>query len=224
MKIKNIIGKRFGKLLVTKMLSERGKSNQIMYQCICDCGNKHITSGDSLRSGKSKSCGCNRLTPPNKVTDRVYAIKKQLYKTNIIKRSKSLGLDYNITLEDYIKLIEQPCHYCGLESSNYATDRYNTKANGKKTSDTVVHYNGIDRIDNSKGYTKDNTVACCKHCNIAKSTMTQDRFRDWVVKVYNHYCNFIGFEKDKGYYDIACKRVAGLCPSVEPSGESKEDL
>ena len=55
MKIKNIIGKRFGKLLVTKMLSERGKSNQIMYQCICDCGNKHITSGDSLRSGKSKA-------------------------------------------------------------------------------------------------------------------------------------------------------------------------
>ena len=35
-------------------------------ECKCDCGNSHITSGESIRSGKSKSCGCNRKNPPNK--------------------------------------------------------------------------------------------------------------------------------------------------------------
>lgn len=49
-------------------------------------GNIHVTSGESLRGGKSKSCGCARKTPPNKAGDREYAIKKQLYKNSIEKK------------------------------------------------------------------------------------------------------------------------------------------
>ena len=45
-----------------------------------------------------------------------------------------------------------------------------------------------------------------------------------AVACVNTGRNFIGFEKDKGYYDIACKRVADLCPPVELVSESKEDL
>ena len=37
-KIINIIGQKFGKLTVINMRSDRGNSNQIMYDCKCDCG------------------------------------------------------------------------------------------------------------------------------------------------------------------------------------------
>lgn len=188
MNVINIIGKKFGKLTVVERLEEKGNRNQIKYKCQCDCGKIHTTTGESLRSAKSKSCGCLRLTPPNKLDNREMAIKKQLYKTNIENRSKKLKLDYDITLEDYIKMIEQPCFYCGIVNSNYATDRFNTKSNGKKTSDTIVFYNGIDRIDSEEGYLKTNIVTCCKYCNTAKNTMSQEEFKDWIKRVYEYYC------------------------------------
>ena len=56
-KVIDIIGKKFGKLTVLDIHSERGNRGQIRYECKCDCGNSHITSGESIRSGKSKSCG-----------------------------------------------------------------------------------------------------------------------------------------------------------------------
>lgn len=53
----NLIGKRFGRLLVLKesMLHKRGK---IFWECICDCGNKTTVVGVSLKNGNTKSCGC----------------------------------------------------------------------------------------------------------------------------------------------------------------------
>ena len=55
-KVIDIIGKKFGKLTVLDINSERGNRGQIRYECKCDCGNSHITSGESIRSWKSKSC------------------------------------------------------------------------------------------------------------------------------------------------------------------------
>lgn len=52
----DIIGKRFGKLVVLKRVDNIGK--RIAYLCRCDCGNEKIIVGESLREGKSHSCGC----------------------------------------------------------------------------------------------------------------------------------------------------------------------
>ena len=45
--------------------------------------------------------------------------------------------------------------------------------------------NGLDRVDNNKGYTIDNVVPCCKRCNYAKNNQTPREFKEWVKKVYN---------------------------------------
>lgn len=46
--------------------------------------------------------------------------------------------------------------------------------------------NGIDRVDNNKGYTLNNCVPCCKTCNQAKHRLSQEYFIEWVEKIYKH--------------------------------------
>lgn len=53
----NLVGQRFGKLLVIEPTDERSSSGAIMWKCQCDCGNEHIISTNHLMQG-AKSCGC----------------------------------------------------------------------------------------------------------------------------------------------------------------------
>lgn len=54
----NLLGKRFGKLLVTSIYGS--VNNQIYWNCKCDCGNECIKLGSLLSQGKTKTCG-NRM-------------------------------------------------------------------------------------------------------------------------------------------------------------------
>lgn len=49
---------KFNKLTVVHRVER--KSRKVYWQCICECGNKKIVSGDNLKSGAVKSCGCAR--------------------------------------------------------------------------------------------------------------------------------------------------------------------
>jgi hypothetical protein len=66
-------------------------------------------------------------------------------------------LDFTIEKEDYDKFRNGQCYLCGLTSSD-------------------THKNGIDRIDNSKGYILDNCRSCCGHCNCMKLDMDYSAF------------------------------------------------
>lgn len=52
----DITGKRYGYLTVIKRVANKKK--KVMWLCRCDCGNEKIISGNSLRTGLTKSCGC----------------------------------------------------------------------------------------------------------------------------------------------------------------------
>lgn len=58
MKNINLVGIRFGRLVVTKF--EYVKDNKRYWHCECDCGNASIVPTSKLRSGNSTSCGCLR--------------------------------------------------------------------------------------------------------------------------------------------------------------------
>ena len=57
MRIKNIAGQRFGRLVV---LSSKGTNNfrKALWLCRCDCGGELVVVAGHLRSGNTKSCGC----------------------------------------------------------------------------------------------------------------------------------------------------------------------
>jgi predicted protein tyrosine phosphatase len=56
----------------------------------------------------------------------------------------------------------------------------------KTSKESVYFYNGIDRRDNSVGYTKDNCVPACTDCNFLKSRLGGEDFMAMVVRIYNH--------------------------------------
>lgn len=58
--ISNLLGRRFGKLVVEEYLGFKEKSNgaQHYWKCKCDCGNKKITYTSNLTGKHVSSCGC----------------------------------------------------------------------------------------------------------------------------------------------------------------------
>lgn len=52
----DMIGQRFGRLLVVRRAGSRRR--KAVWSCRCDCGNDHEVVGQDLRAGKSHSCGC----------------------------------------------------------------------------------------------------------------------------------------------------------------------
>jgi hypothetical protein len=53
----DLTGKRFNKLTVVGKVGTN-KYRHILWECQCSCGNTTKTIGTSLKSGKTKSCGC----------------------------------------------------------------------------------------------------------------------------------------------------------------------
>jgi hypothetical protein len=78
--------------------------------------------------------------------------------------AKNKGMEFTLTEEEYLSKTKE-CHYCGDDLSKIKE--------GMK----------LDRIDSSQFYTRQNTVGCCRMCNVAKNNHTQEEFLDWVRRV-----------------------------------------
>lgn len=78
--------------------------------------------------------------------------------------AKQRGIDFNLTLPEFTKFWKQPCSYCGAKI------------------DTI----GLDRIDNSKGYSPENVCSCCWSCNNMKGNMNRDEFINKIKVILNN--------------------------------------
>lgn len=197
---KNLSGRRFGRLTVIKfshcVLDRRYKypGQSAYWLCGCVCGNQKIVKASYLLNGTTKSCGCLRKEyTDGKKKDNAKRIGESAF-NNIYnkykRRAKSRGLCFELNEKEALKLFLEPCYYCGQHPSNIS----------KPSSETtgVFTYNGIDRKDNSKGYTLDNCVPCCKICNHAKYTSTVEDFDNWIKKIYSYR---FGKALDMGLYN-----------------------
>jgi hypothetical protein len=70
------------------------------------------------------------------------------------KSAKKRNLEFEISDDDFLNIVKQPCHYC----------KYN---------DSVI---GVDRKDSNKGYIYNNVLPCCEQCNLMKNNSTYDNF------------------------------------------------
>jgi len=151
----DLTGQRFGALLVL----ERGEDyispcgrKQPGFICQCDCGATVRVRSQDLRRGTTNSCGSNyhsRLTDDEAL--------RGYYWTKLQNRAKKYQREVTLTPDQLLELAKQPCHYCGTPPENY------TNHSGRH-----IVYQGIDRIDSSKGYTPENCLPCCAMCNSIK--------------------------------------------------------
>ena len=54
-----LLGMKFGRLTVLSFY-ETDKWGTFSWKCLCECGNEITTRGNSLKNGRTKSCGCLR--------------------------------------------------------------------------------------------------------------------------------------------------------------------
>lgn len=187
-------GQTFGRLFVTHRYNYKNKSDQLQYLCKCSCGKELYVTASHLISGHTKSCGClfiekqrNSKLGIKKDREGFYGYKDSLMslKLNVYKKyrcgAESRELDFELTLEQFLGFIFQECFYCGCNNSNKIISRYN--------SEVFLQYNGIDRIDNNKGYIVGNCVPCCKFCNFSKRTLTQQEFYSKIKQIYHNLNN-----------------------------------
>lgn len=83
---------------------------------------------------------------------------------SIMRNARVRGYEYSLTVDEVKEYWQKPCFYCGSPM------------------ETI----GLDRVDNTKGYTKDNIVSCCWDCNRIKMTMTVDGFFEKIIQIYNN--------------------------------------
>lgn len=88
--------------------------------------------------------------------------------SNYRSRAKQLGVVFDFDLGAFEALVRRDCWYCGRgPRRTWRTYGCNQK---------VALLNGLDRLDNSVGYTVENVVTCCGPCNRAKHTQSVDDF------------------------------------------------
>ncbi len=68
----NLVGQKFGKLLVIEVAPfVKCRSH---FLCRCDCGNPKIVSGDNLKRSRVTSCGCVRNTQKSLSSKKAYNV------------------------------------------------------------------------------------------------------------------------------------------------------
>lgn len=143
----------------------------------CECGNEVIADKYQHKINRVKSCGCLRarnikncnlpdgLTAFNSLYDQKYD-NRSVIERNII---------FSLSRNDFLFLTKQNCSYCGKEPSSCI-----------KSEKSFYIYNGIDRVDNNKGYVIENSITSCGICNLFKAEMSQEKFYQWVINIVNN--------------------------------------
>lgn len=184
---KDLTGKIFSRLTVIKVVGHNKRGARV-WLCQCECGNENTACASDLKSGNTKSCGClhreiesaprphRRRNGPLYIGFGIYARNRLI--DGYTRRCKRNGITWGLTTEQAEVLFKGNCHYCGAEPSQIRKPR------GCFTGEYI--YNGIDRVDNSRGYVLENVVSCCKTCNRAKLVSSYEDFVTWIKRAYTY--------------------------------------
>jgi hypothetical protein len=188
-----LTGKKYGKLTVikpTKLILNRIRGSQKEYlqeyECLCDCGNTKLTTCSQLKGvlrGKgTSSCGCNQ----RKSSDGdEWSVSFNMLWKNYICHAAVYDRVFKLTKNQFNVLISDNCSYCGSPPHSII------KSKSKRRPNQII-YNGIDRVDNDRGYTIRNCVTCCETCNRMKLELSRQTFLDHVAKIVSYQHSIMG--------------------------------
>lgn len=162
-KYDNLVGMTLGNRKILKSLPR----SLFEVECL-DCGHISFQRGDAL--SKLPNIQCQRC----KIENRDPNLNTSFLRTK--GNAKTRGIDFSLSKLEYGEIAILSCKYCGAEP--------------ERTKNEFVErcpaYNGLDRIDSSIGYIKENVVSACKYCNYAKHDLSLEDFKSWLIRCYDY--------------------------------------
>jgi len=149
-KIKDLTGKKFGRLTVMRYIFTR--KHCACWECKCVCGNTIIVLGNSLQRRNTQSCGCLRIERLKEKIVKHNMCKTKIYYvwSGVIQRCNNSN---NNRYADYGGRGITVCKKW-LKFENFRDDMYKSyKEHCNKYGENDTQ---IDRTDNNKGYLKEN--------------------------------------------------------------------
>lgn len=161
-------------------------------QCV-ECFDVYDVAGSNIRNGLSKrcsNCGCKngastrtgivktKMTP--KESAEHYLLK------NIRRDGRKRGWNWELSKDEFLNLIYKKCSYCGRPPQQSSNPLANHGLLQKRAVEAIITWNGIDRIDSSKGYVQGNVATCCHTCNKMKSNLSLEEFHNHIKRLYKY--------------------------------------
>lgn len=149
-----------------------------LWQCVC--GNDRLIQPDIVMSGTRISCGCKKGNRGKNTKLKNGNSSENALISRYKHSARKRNLEFSLTNKQLSFLFSGNCYYCGIPPHKELIHRHSASS---------FTYNGIDRVDNNKGYIIDNTVSCCKQCNYAKSNQSLEEFLQWAERIYKNKIN-----------------------------------
>lgn len=209
-KFQDLTGQKFGRLTVIKRV-ENSRSKQIRWLCQCDCGNRKVILGNSLKTGKTLSCGCLHNSLLIERTSIHKKSKTRLYGVWLRMKARC----YNPKVKEYTLYGGRGIKICDEWKNNYISfynwamsNGYDEKAKYKQCT--------IDRIDVNGNYEPSN----CRWVN--SIIQSKNKRSNFLVTYKNEtHCLKDWSEILNIDYSVLHKRLKYLKWPVEKSFEYK---
>lgn len=175
----DLSGHQFGRLIASHRVPTSG--SEATWSCRCNCGKEHKVRSSALVKGSVRSCGClaRDLARERQQKDPMVVNENSLF-LSYQRSAKDRRVAFNLSKEQFLRIVSEPCTYCGLPPSASRRVHKNQSAPNR---DVTFKHSGIDRVDSRGPYKVENCVSCCKQCNYAKRAQSRDDFIAWVDRI-----------------------------------------
>lgn len=185
--VEDLKGSRIGPMLILDVLVDpKYPETRALWNILvqCECGELSTKPARSTRNKNPTGCGYNCKLLTTKTAkgrhDRKNHLKEpskmafsKLY-SEYKRCAKARKKEFNISKEEAKALFIQNCYYCNRSPKKAVCTAWGDE----------FKYNGIDRVDNSKGYSAANCVPCCYMCNLAKHQSSKENFIAWIGRLH----------------------------------------
>ena len=158
---RNLVGQKFGRLLVLCDDMTRSGDGTIKWKCRCDCGNIVHVSTTNLTSGNTRSCGCLQR---ERVSERCKKKNKYYELDGVVHAFTSNGVEFLVDVEDWDNIK----HVCWCDSYD---GRINGRYNGRnvRLHRLIMNPEPDELVDNINNNPSDN-----RRCNLRIANKSQN--------------------------------------------------
>ncbi len=202
----DMTGLRIGRLLVKEYIFRHKEEGRSTWLCICDCGNTKEYLRSSLHAGETFSCGCLRKSSTPRKAKKYGGIKAPEYKNWTSMKDRCLNKKSK-GFSSYGKVGITVCDEWIISFERFMDDM------GRKPSPRHT----LDRIDNLKGYSKEN----CRWAS--KEEQANNRRNSLVFNIDGETSSLSQWGRELGIQQLPLRKLLERGPTRSQIDSWKED-